>query len=402
MLFIFGIVWSFERKDEPPESSSAPRSRSLRHQRSQRRLAPASQGLNASESFRFALITDSHVWPRSHERRAFIADSDGREIRDGLLVAHSQEVYGDLLSDMKSFAKHGGAFAIHAGDAVCGGASFHASGPEFEGQLRAVAAAEHKALPSWPIHHVPGNHDLHPTEGGLAAWAATLGNSSGATAVAMDHGPDRQADRDGGRHYWALRRDGWRILLLDSASAVGVDTDGHGHVDDEQLRWLEWQLERSSGLAEHVIIVTHQLLVPPTDRLGGGRCPWFVHRYDMVDNADAVLSVMSRFDHVVLCLHGHVHANSLTRHRGVAFVTTAAADEYPMMWREVIVRHCDVELTTRALPLPRTVVEQSALRDTRGFNDAKRGDTDDNHVVLRVRRCGREPRTGRPEACCGG
>ena len=40
---------------------------------------------------------------------------------------------------------------------------------------------------------------------------------------------------------------------------------------------------------------------------------------------------------VRLCLHGHVHANTLTTRHGIAFVTNAAAGEYPMQWREVAV-----------------------------------------------------------------
>jgi hypothetical protein len=66
------------------------------------------------------------------------------------------------------------------------------------------------------------------------------------------------------------------------------------------------------------------------------------------------------------------------------FVTTSAADEYPMMWREVVVRRCAVELATRPLELPE-LRDESARRDTRGVNDAKRGAAGDNHVTLRSR-----------------
>ena len=73
-----------------------------------------------------------------------------------------------------------------------------------------------------------------------------------------------------------------------------------------------------------------------------------------------------------LALHGHVHANSLTWHLGIPFVTTSAADEYPLMWREVAVRGCEIELRTHALDLP-ALLDESKRRDTRGVNTAKLG-----------------------------
>ena len=118
--------------------------------------------------FRFALVTDSHYWPPSPERRAFTTKSDSQPIRDGLLVAHSPETFATLLTDLNKFAASGGAFAVHAGDIACGGNSFHASGAEFESQLHAALRLERNALPpGWPVHHMPGNHDLHPIVGGL-------------------------------------------------------------------------------------------------------------------------------------------------------------------------------------------------------------------------------------------
>jgi hypothetical protein len=256
--------------------------------------------------------------------------------------------------------------------------------------LRAIAAAERTALPGWPLHHVPGNHDLHPTLGGLEAWAATLGNSSaGPHARGGSHTAHSHRGR-GRAHYRALRRDGWRLLLLDSASAVGKDTLGYGHVGGEQLRWLERQLELSAAADEQVIIIAHQLLVVPTDA-NNNAVPWFTASQDLIDNADEVLAVFGRFSHVRLSLHGHVHANSVTTRGGIPFVTTASADEYPMAWREIIVRKCEIELRMRHLTLP-TLRDMSATRETRGINAAKLGGLTENNVVLPLRgRCGHAP-----------
>ena len=372
-------------------------------------FASASGSDGSAELFRFALLTDSHLWPPSSERLTFATKSDAQPVRDGQIVAHTPEIFAALLAALGKFAAGGGSFAVHAGDAVCGGNSFHSSARGFEHQLRSVAAAEHNALPrGWPMLHIPGNHDLHPERGGLDVWAATLGNSSGggvgAFASGFGHGGLGLAKRTGtiatsgdgsGAYYRAMRRDGWRLLLLDSASAVGMDSDGHGRVGGEQLHWLERQLEQASAANEQVIIIAHQLLVHPTDAEGRAH-RWFVPQYDLVENANDVLAIIKRYSHIVrLSLHGHVHANSLTHRFGVPFVTTSAADEYPLMWREVIVRPCAVELRTHAIEgLPSGLLDLSAKRDTRGVNEAKLGGQPENHVVLRSRGggCGRGDR----------
>lgn len=365
-----------------------------RHVRARRRRL--AKGGGGAALFRFALVTDSHVWPRSHEQRAFSVRSDAQPIRDGLLVAHSPEIFERLLDELARFARGGGAFAVHAGDPACGGASFHASGAEFEAQLRAVASAERAALPAgWPVYHMPGNHDLHPETGGVSAWARILGNSSGGGGggIGAFHegvggdGDDGDESSDGGgdgsgAYYRALRRDGWRVLLLDSASAVRVDTDGHGRIGLRQRQWLEAQLEAAGSAGEQVIVIVHQLLVPPTDE-NGVLHRWFVAQYDLVENAHEVLAILRKRSHVVrLVLHGHVHANSLTMWHGVPFMSSSAVAEYPMTWREVLVSPCELEVRTHALDVPE-LLDKSAKRDTRGVNEAKRGGQREQHLLLR-------------------
>ena len=47
-----------------------------------------------------------------------------------------------------------------------------------------------------------------------------------------------------------------------------------------------------------------------------------------------MVELLSRYPHVRLCLHGHVHGHSLTTHDGIVYVSTASASEYPLAWRE--------------------------------------------------------------------
>ncbi len=62
-------------------------------------------------------------------------------------------------------------------------------------------------------------------------------------------------------------------------------------------------------------------------RSGHGRSHGVIRRWQVVE-------LLSRYPHVRLCLHGHVHGHSLTTRGGIVYVSTASASEYPLAWRE--------------------------------------------------------------------
>ena len=145
-------------------------------------------------------------------------------------------------------------------------------------------------------------------------------------------------------------------------------------------------LDESAAAGEQVILVMHQLLVSPVNesvqevRLPG----WLDWRGDFVDNRLEVLQLLDRHEHVRLSFHGHVHANTITTRRGVAYVSNAAAGEYPMHWREVAVLPCELQIRTHALEAP-ALLEKSRLRDTRpGRNEIKAGTQEANAVSIRT------------------
>ena len=85
-----------------------------------------------------------------------------------------------------------------------------------------------------------------------------------------------------------------------------------------------------------------------------------------------------------LSLHAHVHANSLTTQNGVPFISTAAAGEYPMQWREVSVYPCEVRIATHDIEAA-ALRDRSSQRDTRdGRNDIKLGPRVANTITLRT------------------
>ena len=325
--------------------------------------------------FRFAVLSDTHFWLPSTARAEWSRQSNEAPERDGLLVSDSDAVVQQLLAELAQFVARGGSFAVHAGDSVCGGGSFHPPLQEYERGLRSFRELQRAAFGSWPVFHVPGNHDLDPIEGGLAKWHRTLGSEGNSSHAELG--------------YRALQvARGWRLLLLDSMDGVAYDKDGHGHIGEAQLAWLASQLEQSATASEQVILVMHQLLVSPVDEseqedesaLPG----WLGWRGDFIDNRGEVLALLARHSHVRLSFHGHVHANTLTTRHGVAFVSNAAVSEYPMQWREVTVLPCELQIRTRSIQAP-VLREKSRLRDTRaGRNEIKVGTQLANAVSVRT------------------
>eukprot|EP00966_Prymnesium_polylepis_P239913 5547776-Prymnesium_polylepis.1 len=137
---------------------------------------------------RIAVITDTHYWPPSEHMRGWTAASDAAGERDGLLVGDSSAVVRQLLVELQAFAADGGAFALHLGDAGCGGGSFTQPEGEFRQSLSSLRDAERLELGRWPVFHVPGNHDLTPAgepgaRGGLGAWNEQIGRPQEALAA---------------------------------------------------------------------------------------------------------------------------------------------------------------------------------------------------------------------------
>ena len=294
-----------------------------------RRVFAASNETTAG--FRFAVMSDTHFWLPSTSRGDWSRQSDAQPERDGLLVSDSDAVLQQLLAELAQFAASGGLFGVHAGDAVCGGGSFHQPPHEYERALRAILDQQSAILGSWPVFHVPGNHvrrsrlgrvqrpspllltwarprlrvsqDIDPIEGGLSKWRRTLGASG------MANGSSHAAAVGVG--YRAVQpAAGWRLLLLDSMDGVAHDRDGHGHIGEAQLAWLAAQLDESAAASEQVVLVMHQLLVSPVEEGPEGEddAPlpgWLDWRGDFIDNREEVLALLRRHSHVRRSLHAH-------------------------------------------------------------------------------------------------
>ena len=113
--------------------------RRLHKVKSRRRLRPGSHLIHLRPRelsspadgpplLRFAVYSDTHYWVRSSTRSAWMRRVAAAPVRDGLVVDAAEEVLPLLLRQLSAFAASGADFAVHAGDAVCGGSSFQQAG----------------------------------------------------------------------------------------------------------------------------------------------------------------------------------------------------------------------------------------------------------------------------------
>jgi outer membrane protein assembly factor BamB len=201
-------------------------------------VAPAFRWLPAAPRFTFAHFSDTHV-----------------------ALSRNAEECRALLLEMARTVRP--ALAINGGDVVDYGWP-----GEYDNYARAVAG-----LP-FPLHHVPGNHDVRWAPRGLQIFRERLGEPFRSFA----HG-------------------GCRFVLLDST----VPLSHYGHFESAQLRWLEAELRRT-GRRTPVFVVTHHWT---------GRAPV------MVDDERALFETLEPYN-VKAVLTGHGHADLLWDWNGIA------------------------------------------------------------------------------------
>jgi len=160
-----------------------------------------------------------------------------------------------------------------------------------------------------PYYVVLGDHDM-PADGS--------GLSESVIALALEgHG------FDSARGYWSRE-------VLPGLVLVGLDTAQAGrpggHVDPEQLKWLDETLAARADKA--VIVVAHHGLVPlhPLDEGPAWQSL-------MVDNAEAVREVLGRHPNVLMVLTGHHHfAEGRVVGRSV-YVSSPSVSVWPLAYQ---------------------------------------------------------------------
>lgn len=133
-----------------------------------------------------------------------------------------------------------------------------------------------------------------------APVAAIAGNHDALNAL---HGIAGNSFHIGGQH----RLGAWHMVLLNTL----VPGETHGHLEDDELQFLESALTQAHGA--HVIIALHHHPVP----IG---CTW-LDRIGL-DNATEFFELLDRHQNVRAVLWGHVHQAFESERRGVRLMAT--------------------------------------------------------------------------------
>jgi outer membrane protein assembly factor BamB len=202
-------------------------------------LAPVPAFALPPRAFSFAFFSDTHL---------ALAGRNERECR-----AMVEEIAQGIRPD----------FAVNGGDVTDYGWR-----GEYDGYRRVLEGIR------FPVHHVPGNHDVR--------WSPL--------------GP-QIFGRYCGEPFRAFSHKGCRFVLLDSS----VPLSHWGHFESEQLRWMEREL-RGTGRDTPVFVFTHH---------------WVGRDRVMVDNENELLRVMEPYN-VKLVFNGHGHQDLLWSWNGIA------------------------------------------------------------------------------------
>lgn len=188
------------------------------------------------------------------------------------------------------------AFAVNGGDVTEFGWA-----AEYDRYARVLAG-----LP-FPVHHVPGNHDVRWAPRGLQIFRERLG-------------PPHRSFRHRGCHF----------ALLDST----VPLSHWGHLESAQLRWLAGELRRV-GRQIPVFLFTHH----------------WVGRPNGVDNERALWNVIEPFN-VRLIFTGHGHSDLLWEWNGVACTMNRGLYQGSYQSTEIDAAADEVRLSRRTVEEP--------------------------------------------------
>ncbi len=229
--------------------------------------------------FRFVFATDVHLMPDERALEGFnqaIAAINGLNPKPEFVV-----VGGDLIEDnsIQTLAHAEKMFDLYQ---------------EASGKLQ------------MPVHNVVGNNDII---------------RSGRTRIDSSH-PDYgkglfRRRLGGGTTYRIFDHGGWHFVLLDSLG-LPEGLRYRGYVDDDQLNWLEDELnkvgtERPVCVALHVPLVTSFIQLERDSMMAP---PGFA----VVNNGTKVVKLLSKYN-VKLVLQGHLHIVEEIKYKNTSYIT---------------------------------------------------------------------------------
>ena len=160
-----------------------------------------------------------------------------------------------------------------------------------------------------PVYNTLGNHEIF-------GWF----NVNEIDTLHEEYGKKMYEKRTGRKRYYAFNYGGWRFYIFDSVHQKD-NSQYYGHVDTEQMEWLQEDLKHI-GKSVPIAISTHIPLATVWTQLEYGaeqaNFPGVV-----ITNAKEVLELFK--DHnLKLVLQGHLHFYENIEAKGIHFITAGA------------------------------------------------------------------------------
>ena len=208
----------------------------------------------------------------------------------------------------------------------------------------------------FPTYVVPGNHDV------LMRQGKTLTDAFG-TRETISLTEFTELYQSFG--YTTPGQPYYHHEILDGVHLIGLNSNGFdaageqlysGWLDDEQLTWLDAQLDRLAG--QFVLVVLHHNAL---EHLPGQAHSSVGKRY-MVKNAQALTDRL-KAAHVPLMFTGHIHIQDIAQSGSLTEITTGSLVSYPHPYRTLT-------LSTDAQGRQQLAIASHRIESVPGFSDA--------------------------------
>jgi len=225
------------------------------------------------DSFSFVQISDTHIYTSSQAIPPSFKEFKGDENHAERLRVAVKEI---------NRMQPKPAFVIATGDLVHEDVEKGLTWPNLEGYKLFKEIMEQLTMPWYPV---PGNHDQSE------AYKKILGFPP---CYSFDYG-------------------NCHFIVLDSNA--DLPAPWHGHIDSEQFEWLKADLDKNKD--RPTMLFFHQPMLPIGDFPG-----MLLEDEDLVDNADEIFELLSKYPRANWVITGHFHVNKLYKHQKVFHVIT--------------------------------------------------------------------------------
>ena len=163
---------------------------------------------------------------------------------------------------------------------------------------------------SLPVNYCLGNHDIWWSE-----------KDKGETLYGKKYALDQLQLV---KPYYSFNKNGWKFIVLDSVHLDIDDSWYIGKLGDEQLAWLETELQQTPA-ATPVLVMSHIPILTATNLIEDDTVnKWVMFGGDMHTDNARIIKLFYKYPNVKLCLSGHIHLREKLVYNNVTYLCNGA------------------------------------------------------------------------------